>query len=442
MRPTQSQIALGVGVTIGLALPPLIQYLTKLIRATSSSSKNDKNDNQTTSTKTADTNAVRSGLSDNKSAIRLPRSNLEEFLSQILVKAGASPSHADLAASVLAYADYRGIPSHGANRADLYANELSAGAVDGHAIPVVEQKSGCCAVVNGKNGLGAVTSDLAINTAISLAKEHGVGFVVCRMSNHFGAAGYWAQRALEADMMGMSFTNTSPVVVPTCGNSRAVGTNPFCFFAPVRDGGHDDKEKLSRSESFQLDMATSVVPIGKVEVMHRLGKSCLEGWGVDFEGMGTTDAEEICRRGGLYPLGGSEETAGYKGYGLAMFVEILCSVLSGAAIGPSVQPWLASREGHIDYGHCFIVIDPSRFTSGFDERLSSYIEAMRSLPGHVKVPGDPERVFEEDADKNGVILHKPVAATLKTLANKFGVEIPSALENIDISASKESLYVK
>jgi len=367
---------------------------------------------------------------------------LEEFLSKILVQAGASPSHANLVASVLTYADSRGIPSHGSNRADLYANELSAGVVNGKATPVIEQQSGCCAVVNGKNGLGAVTSDLAMNTAISLAKEHGVGFVVCHMSNHYGAAGYWAQRALDAGLIGMSFTNTSPIVVPTGGKARAVGTNPFCFFAPAVRGNCNDREKSSERESFQLDMATSVVPIGKVEVMHRLGKACPEGWGVDREGVGSTDAEEICRRGGLYPLGGAEETAGYKGYGLAMFVEILCSVLSGAAIGPSVQPWLASREGHIDYGHCFIVIDPARFTSGFDERLSSYMKAMRSLPGNVNIPGDPERAFEIDAYKNGVILHNPVAATLKNLAKRYEVEIPLAFENIDVSISKKSLYAR
>ena len=146
-------------------------------------------------------------------------------------------------------------------------------------------------------------------------------------------------------MISMNFANTSPITVPTGGTTRAVGTNPFCFFAPAVDANDN-------VDNFQLDMATTVVPIGEVEVMDRIGKAVPLGWGVDGEGKDWTDAAVICKQGGLYPLGGAEETAGYKGYGLSMFVEILCSVLSGASIGPDVPPWNLSRESAVNYGHC------------------------------------------------------------------------------------------
>ena len=161
----------------------------------------------------------------------------------------------------MTFADARGIPSHGCNRADTYINEIVAGLVDVSAEPVVTQRSGCCAVVDGRNGLGAVTSHVAMETALKLADENGVSVVVCHSSNHFGAAGYWAKMALDRGMIGMSFTNTSPYGVPTGGRTRAVGTNPFCFFAPC-----------ASDDSFQLDMATTVVPVGKIEVMDRIGK--------------------------------------------------------------------------------------------------------------------------------------------------------------------------
>lgn len=376
-----------------------------------------------------DPHAVRSGLASPLS-IRLARSQLEFLLSQIIDRAaGCGREKANLVASVLAYADSRGIPSHGANRCDTYVNEIAAGLVNAKADPVVEQCSGGCAVIHGHNGLGAVTAHLAMKTALQLARDHGVAVVTCHSSNHYGAAGFWAKMALDENMIGMSFTNTSPIAVPTGGTTRAVGTNPFCFFAPA---GDDD--------DFQLDMATTVVPIGKVEVMDRIGQAVPPGWGVDGEGKDCTDAAVICKQGGLYPLGGAEETAGYKGYGLSMSVEILCSVLSGASIGPDVPPWNLSREGAVNYGQCFIVIDPKRFVHGFEGRLNQYLTRMRSMPGHVKVAGDPEKEFERDSREKGILLHESVGTTLKALAIRFKVKSPPEFERLDESKSKASLY--
>jgi len=426
--PRSSQYALGIGIGIGLILPPIARRLRRILSESSSTKVVEVSDDTT--------HVVRSGLRSS-SAVRVPRSVLEDFVARCLVGAGADQSHAPLVAAVLVYADARGIPSHGVNRADHYANEIESGVVDGTAVPVVEKSSGCCAVVDGKNGLGAVVSELAMKTAINLAREHGVGFVVCHQSNHFGAAGFWAQRALEEGMMGMSFTNTSPFAVPTGGMTRAVGTNPFCCFAPAV---HDDGASFAKLDSFQLDMATTVVPIGKIEVMDRIKKPVPAGWGVDRNGKNCHDAEEICKHGGLYPLGGPEETGGYKGYGLGMFVEIMCSILSGAAVGPHVEKWVPSREGAIRYGHCFVAVDPTRFASGYSERLVQYLDTMRSLEGNVQVPGDPEKAFEQDAAKNGVLLHGEVAASLKSLADKFGVEVPSVFASIDTASSRASLY--
>lgn len=235
--------------------------------------------------------------------------------------------------------------------------------------------------------------------------------------------------ALDAGYMGLSFTNTSPIAVPTRSRARGLGTNPFCFMAPT-----------TSQDNFQLDMATTTVPIGKIEVMDRLGKPVPLGWGVDCNGSDCTDGAEICKFGGLYPLGGAEETAGYKGYGLGMFVEILCSVLSGASVGPDVLPWTVTRGGPLNYGHCFIVIDPARFTPGFEGRLGEYMTRMRNLPGAPLVAGDPERAFERDATEKGILLHAPVATTLKALASKHGVAVPQELKSLDETKSKASLY--
>ncbi len=405
---------IGAGLVVGLSLPRIVRYLRTAGATLKSGSTG--------------THAVRAGLED-ASSVRVAYSELVDVVAGCLVGAGASRAHAELTAELLVYADARGIPSHGVNRADLYANEIEAGVVDGEASPVVERSEGATALIDGRNALGAVVSRLANDTAIAKAREFGVGVVVAHRSNHFGAAGFWASRAMAEGFIGLSFTNTAPFAVPTGGRNRAVGTNPFCCFAPGADG-----------DSFQLDMATSTVPIGKIEVMDRIGKPLPHGWGVDRSGAPCTDAAEVCKHGGLYPLGGAEETAGYKGYGLGMFIELVTAVLSGAAVGPSVQPWVASRSSAMDFGQCFIVIDPARFAPGFEARLQDYMAAMRALPGSVRVPGDVKKRFEAEARERGVTLHGQVATALKALAGRYGVAMPREFDALDEAKSRASLY--
>ena len=409
---SRDAILLSGGIAVGLVLNRLVAHVRN---------KSQKGTGH----------AVRDGLQSN--SIRLPKQTLVKLMANILCKAGASAAHAEQAANVLAFADERGIPSHGANRCDFYAKELQSGCIDGHAEPKLESCSGCCAVVDGCNCLGATVSSFAMAQAIELGRKYGMAYVACRNSNHYGAAGFWAAQAMEAGFCGFSFTNTAPFAAPTGGRTRAVGTNPFCFFAPGAAAG-------SAADSFQLDMATTVVPIGKIEVLDRIGEAAPLGWGVDRHGEACSNAAEIVQHGALFPLGGAAETAGYKGYGLGMFVEIMSSVFSGAKVGPDVQEWSTSRATNSDFGHAFIVIDPARFTPGFDARLQRYMDQMRSLPGDVKVPGDPERAFERDADANGIALHRGVAATLKALAESYGVPAPVELSVLDAAVSRGSLY--
>lgn len=170
-------------------------------------------------------------------------------------------------------------------------------------------------------------------------------------------------------MLGLSFTNTSPLVVPTGARKAALGTDALaCAMDTSASDGRRDK--------FMIDCATSTVAIGKVEVMHRKGERVPLGWGVDKSGAPTTDPLAILNGGGLSPLGcvpvlpfsnitllttfrrsGSIETAGYKGYGLAMMVEIFCGVLSGSLTSPAIGPWRAGRTTRANMGHCFVAIE-------------------------------------------------------------------------------------
>ena len=159
---------------------------------------------------------------------------------------------------------------------------------------------------------------------------------------------------------------------------------------------------------------------------------------------------QVGGEGGLTPLGGLEETAGYKGYGLGMLVEILCAVLSGARrVGPGVQPWTVPRAtGPNDFGHCFVVLDPARLGGGmggglgFEDRLAAYLATMRALPGSVQVPGDPEKAHEAEAAAHGVALHPNVAAAVKALALRWSVALPKSFDGIDATMAPQNMYVR
>ena len=359
----------------------------------------------------------------------VPGHELEQLVADCLAAAGADSVQAALVAEVLVAADRRGIPSHGVNRAEFYCAELERQLVDAAATPVVHCEGPSTAVVDGRNALGAVVAEFAVMVAIAKAKATGVGLVCAHHSNHYGIAGYWADRALREHLIGFSFTNTSPFMVPTRGQARAVGTNPIACYCPALD------------DSFQLDMATTTVPVGKVEVCHRRGQGMPLGWGTDEHGHATEDPARMLEGGGLTPLGGMETTAGYKGYGLGMLVEVLCAVLPGdAAVGPDVGPFSTNRDRPLNFGHCFIVVDPKRFCGeDFEVRLSEYLTRMRGLTPadeaqNVIVPGDPEKLEEHNALLKGVRLNKSVAASVAVLAARLGVErVPATLQQLSTS---------
>ena len=213
--------ALLAGVAIGaaaaVALPALLRPVATALVHHLRGAAAEKGTGAADKGENGGTHAVRAGAS-----VRIPREELTEVVAACLQAAGATAAHARASAEVLVFADCRGIPSHGVNRADFYAAELEEKLVDGAAEPVVAVDSGCCALVDGRNALGAVVSRRAMELAISKARAHGVGWVVCKGSNHFGAAGYWAEQAARQHLLAFSFTNTAPFMVPTGGRTRAV----------------------------------------------------------------------------------------------------------------------------------------------------------------------------------------------------------------------------
>ena len=228
-------------------------------------------------------------------------------------------------------------------------------------------------------------------------------------------------------MLGISLTNAAPLVVPTFGADAILGTNPIAVGAPGRDG-----------LDFLLDMATSVVPRGKLEVYDRNRKQMPLGWAVNANGYDTHDAGLVLHNlinrigGGILPLGGrGEEFSGYKGYGLALMVDVLCGVLSGSAFGPDVDNMQREpRPGEVvapRVGHFFLAVDIVRFMplDEFRGRLADLFAMLKDSKKALDRPtiyvhGEKERIRERLHEQSGIPLAENVHATLKKIAATAG----------------------
>jgi L-2-hydroxycarboxylate dehydrogenase (NAD+) len=355
------------------------------------------------------------------------RADLEAFTAEVLVRHGLSSRDAAVTARVLVAADLRGIASHGVARLGRYVKGLK----EGYIVPGVDfdvrEPVPAIAVIDARNGVGQVVSELAMDLAIQKARTNGLGLVTVRNSNHYGIAGYYVQKAIDADMLGISLTNAAPLVVPTFGANAILGTNPIAVGAPGADG-----------LDFLLDMATSVVPRGKLEVYDRNRKQMPLGWAVNANGYDTHDAGLVLHNlinrigGGILPLGGrGEEFSGYKGYGLALMVDVLCGVLSGSAYGPDVDNLQReARPGEVmapRVGHFFLAIDIGRFMplDEFRRRLADLFTMLKDSKKSLDRPtiyvhGEKERVRERLHEQSGIPLAENVLATLKKIAAECG----------------------
>jgi LDH2 family malate/lactate/ureidoglycolate dehydrogenase len=353
---------------------------------------------------------------------------LRAFVSRSMRAVGTCESHAESVARVLVAADMRGHTSHGVNRLSMYVEEVEAGLVSGDAEPIVERSEKEAAIlVNGNNAPGTVVGEFSMREAICRAKKFGVCVVSARQSNHYGIAGHYAMMAARQGLIGVSMTNTSPIVYPTRCASSVLGTNPIAIACPA-DKRADESAAALHPDSFVLDMATSTVAVGKVEVAHRTHRLLPDGWGADADGKPTNEPSRVLDGGGLTYLGGAEETGGYKGYGLGAAVDILCGVLSGSRYANQLPLWRATRDGPTDTGQFFMAIDAEAINPLFSKRLVDWSALIRSLPAvrpesPVLIAGDPERNAERRQSEH-IELHDEIAVALDQLASTLSIDAP------------------
>jgi ureidoglycolate dehydrogenase (NAD+) len=329
----------------------------------------------------------------------VPHTTLVSFTAACLGKLGLESADARFVAETLVAANLRGVDSHGVVRLPHYATRLRNGTVKARPRIAARRTGPSAAVVEGDAGMGQLVAARAMQEAINLSRETGVGAVVARNSSHCGACAWFVEMAVNAGMIGLALTHTDPIMVPPGMKRIFLGSNPIAFGAPG-------------SPPVIIDMSTTHVAWGKVLVARQDGKSIPPDWGVDKEGRPATDPNAVV---GLAPTGG------HKGYALAAMVEILCAHLAGVPFGLHVTKMYGELDKPRNLGHFMLALDVARFTDAktFAAQVAAFAGEAHAEGG--LAPGDPERTTAERRRREGIEIPEATTAELNALARELGV---------------------
>ena len=335
---------------------------------------------------------------------------LRAFSEEVLRTLGMTEEQSRLCTDGMMHGETRNLPGQGQGFRKLptYRTRIMGGEMDIHAPLSVVREGPVITMLDAQNGPGVVAGVKAMERAIGRAQTMGVGMVGVRGSTHFGTAAHHAMLALPHDMIGIAMSNAGPEMAPWGGYTAVIGTNPWSVAIPAGD-----------EYPVVLDMANTAAGKGMMRWLMREGQPMPRDWALTPDGE-ETDDPAAAMDGALLPAGGP------KGYGIAVVVDALAGVLTGAAFATACY----ADPKRLDVGHQFIALQIAQFmpVPEFKARMDAFIHEIKAAPRRrgvnaIALPG--EREFRRAADKehNGIPLDVAVYAELETLARDLHVPL-------------------
>ena len=303
---------------------------------------------------------------------KLISKKLNAILINIFKKHGLNTVHAKICSKALINAELVGAHSHGLSRLKMYCDRLKKKLINPIPKFKIKNISQSITHIDANNSIGFVAADIGIKKAISNAKKTGFGLVGIKNSGHYGLSGYYAEQAVNKNLIAICFTNAPPAIAPHGAIKSLFGTNPICFGTPT-----------SNKVPFILDTSVSMINRGKIRVAAKTGKKIPAGVALDKFGNSTTDAKKALA-GVQLPI------AGFRGSGLAWMVDILSGVFTGGNHGGKVKDPFDDFSGPQNIGHLFIVMKPNLFAKNYNQRIKENIKRIKKLP---KIKGVKEILY-------------------------------------------------
>ncbi|MGG0453874.1 Ldh family oxidoreductase [Priestia megaterium] len=331
---------------------------------------------------------------------------------------GLSNADANIIAEDLVAANLRGLDSHGISRIPMYLERIRRKVVNPQPSITIKNITPAVSLVDGDDGMGFLAAHKAMDEAVRLAKQSGIGLVGVRRSTHYGMAALYVKQAIEAGYISLAYTNSSPAIPPWGGRSTFLGASPFAAGVP---GG--------KEVPYVLDMAMTVIARGKIRLAATHGEPIPPGLALDSEGAPTTDAKKAFE-GVCLPFGGA------KGSALAMLMDLLAGVLTGANYAGEVKSLYFDHSEPQNVGHLFVAIRPDLFVpqEEFEDRMDNFVNKTKEVPlaqgfDEILIPGEPEERTAIQRLKNGIPLTSEVIQSLCEEGTRQGMDLSSIFDN-------------
>lgn len=279
----------------------------------------------------------------------------------MLTGEGVPVSDAETVIASIQEAEVCGVESHGYMRLPSYVERIKKGLIKPNPEIKIEKRGECMLRVDGDCGLGQIITMTALERCMEEAKAHGMCTAAISNSNHFGTCGYYGRIAARRGFISFIATNAAASMPPFGGMENMFGTNPFSVSFPA-----------GKYDNFTIDIAMSAVARGKIRIYDKTNREIPLGWAMDAEGHDTTDPHKALE-GGLLPMGG------HKGYGLAIVIDMLCGILTGARLSNEIETMFKATTP-AEIGHFIAVIDPSRLMdmTDFTSRIEAWFDEIKS----------------------------------------------------------------
>src|SRR5262245_3757902 len=341
---------------------------------------------------------------------RINAARLADFAMAVYAGAGMPEADAQLVADTLVQADLWGHQSHGVLRLGWYLDRIRNGVMNPVTTPEYMVKAGAIAVIDGHDGVGHVLTVLAVKEAVSRARQHGIGAVAVRNSNHFGTCMYYTTMGARDGCVMLLTSNGGPAMAPWGGRKKIIGTNPWSVAAPA-----------GRHPPFVVDMANTGVARGKIYLARNKRLPIPLGWAINAAGEPTTDPQEAID-GIILPM------AEHKGYAIAAMVDLLSGVLTGSGFLSAVHsPYKTAEKSNC--GHFMLALDIGKFQplGEFNARMEQFISEIKSVPlakgfDEVFYPGEMEAKNSIRNRSDGIQFPDDTLADLRRIAEETGLE--------------------
>jgi ureidoglycolate dehydrogenase (NAD+) len=335
---------------------------------------------------------------------------LEHFATAVFVRAGLPERDAATVATVLVWANLRGMDSHGVMRIPRYVELIQAGDMNPTPRLTVATESPASVLLDCDRAAGPVAMSAAMDHAMRKAREAGIGLALVRATTHTAAVGYYTTRAAQAGMIGVAVSASWPNMAYHGARAAGASTNPISIAAPRASG-----------DPVVLDMGTGIVSIGKLMAARKTGTPVPEGFALDKDGNPTTDPQKAAIP---LPLGGP------KGSGLSLMIELMTSLLVANPLIAETLAGSAAGQRHRQNG-AVIAIDVARYTdpAAFGREVERLATSLKALPrdpdvDEILLPGERGARILAKRTRDGIPLPPPIVKELTALADKLQIPSP------------------